>query len=653
MIERLAGSRFVLSVLAAISTAVIATVAPTGLISGAAQAETTLNITEFPLPSPADTPDGGITVGPDGNLWFPSGTSEIGRITPSGVVTEFDIPTAVAAPYAITAGPDGNVWFTESNPNHDPSNIGRITPSGQITEFPVDTTSYAAGSNIPGIVAGPDGNLWFTISEADKIGRITPSGVVTEFPLPANTYGPESIVAGPDGDLWFIASLSGPPIIGRITTSGVITEFPVPGWGILSITAGPDGNIWFPDSGTNSIDRITPSGEITAFAVPTANAQPRAITTGSDGNLWFTEFNPSLTAESRIGRVTPSGDITDFPLPAGTNADGGITTGPDGNLWFTQSYDNGIGNEIGRVNLSNLDPTDASLNCSANPMAVGTVSTCTATVTDTGFSPVTPTGTVSLSSTGPGSFSGGGSCTLSGSGPSASCQLTYTQATTGEPTISIGYGGDGQHLPITRTATMTVYQPLNGNGTCTGLDGGTGQDVTVPAGATCTLVAGTVITGHVTDNGTLSVSDGTRIDGNLQAYDAGPLTVTGPSTTIGGNLQVQGGGPVTINGITIDGTLQVQQLAPGLGLNRICGAQVSGNLQWQDNASLVFIGGPGCAGNSVGGNLQVQDNTLLSGNPFHSAIVESNTVQKNLLIQNNTPPALVSGNTVGGNTQTS
>jgi hypothetical protein len=192
----------------------------------------------------------------------------------------------------------------------------------------------------------------------------------------------------------------------------------------------------------------------------------------------------------------------------------------------------------------------------------------------------------------------------------------------------------------------------NGNSTCTGLSGGTGKNVTVPAGATCTLIAGTVVTGNVTDNGTLSVS-GATIDGNLQALNAGPLTITGPATTVGGNLLAQGGGPVIITSITVGGNLQVQQLAPSTSMSLICGTQVAGNLQLQSNAAPVTIGGPSCPGNSVGGNLQVLNNTMPSGYTGPAATIENNTVKHNLQSRNNTPPAIVSGNIVGGNIQTS
>jgi virginiamycin B lyase len=83
------------------------------------------------------------------------------RITPSGVITEFAVPPSTASPRDIAAGSDGNLWFTSK-----PRRIGRITPSGTVTEL------ADAVENEPGdIVLGPDGNLWFT--EGSAIGRVT------------------------------------------------------------------------------------------------------------------------------------------------------------------------------------------------------------------------------------------------------------------------------------------------------------------------------------------------------------------------------------------------------------------------------------------------------------------------------------------------
>ena len=50
----------------------------------------------------------GITVGPDGALWFSNGSNGIGRITTEGVVSNF---TGTGSSGGITTGRDGALWF--------------------------------------------------------------------------------------------------------------------------------------------------------------------------------------------------------------------------------------------------------------------------------------------------------------------------------------------------------------------------------------------------------------------------------------------------------------------------------------------------------------------------------------------------------------
>ncbi len=286
---------------------------------------------EFTIPT-ASTGPLGITLGPDGNLWFTAGDfgNNIGRITRAGVVTEFPIPTANSRPYSITAGPDGNIWFTEA------TKIGRITPAGVITEFPV----AAATGGFFGLVTGPDGNLWFTEFNTGKIGRITPTGTITEFPVVSAGSGINGLVVGPDGNLWFTEYLANK--IGSVTTTGtLVAEYTIPTASATpeGITVGPDGNLWFTER-AGKIGRITPGGAITEFTVPTAGSVPSWITTGPDGNLWFTEFGGH-----KIGRITPAGVFTELPTPTALSAPYNLVVGPDGNLWFTER----TGNKIGRL----------------------------------------------------------------------------------------------------------------------------------------------------------------------------------------------------------------------------------------------------------------------------------------------------------------
>jgi virginiamycin B lyase len=78
-------------------------------------------LTEYPLPS--DRPGFGapdataITAGPDGKMWFVQSDSAFGKITTSGVITQFAPLPYPEAPMYLTGGPDGNVWFTDIGSN--------------------------------------------------------------------------------------------------------------------------------------------------------------------------------------------------------------------------------------------------------------------------------------------------------------------------------------------------------------------------------------------------------------------------------------------------------------------------------------------------------------------------------------------------------
>ena len=256
---------------------------------------------------PDSNDDGGITSGPDGNIWITTyDGNRIGRVTTGGSFTMFTVPTSNSEPYGITSGPDGNLWFTEFAANK----IGRITPAGVFTEFPIPTSS----SEPQDITSGSDGNLWFTELDGHKIGRITPSGKITEFSLPQNHLA-QFITRGPDGNLWFTTTAD---TVGRITVKGQVTEFKVPD-APYYITSGSDGNLWYTEYRAYHIVRFTTQGKLTLFPIPLTAIStqqsgypggPQGITTGSDGNLWFAEDSnfcrtPGVPEIERLTRQAP------------------------------------------------------------------------------------------------------------------------------------------------------------------------------------------------------------------------------------------------------------------------------------------------------------------------------------------------------------
>lgn len=132
-------------------------------------------VTEFTIP-PENSSPGGIATGPDGALWFTEPvTGKIERITTDGKITEFALPDPDAQPWGITVGPDGALWFTEASCVRQTGSrctggnkIGRITTTGLVTEFAVPSD----GSGPHSITTGPDGALWFTEYYGSMVGRL-------------------------------------------------------------------------------------------------------------------------------------------------------------------------------------------------------------------------------------------------------------------------------------------------------------------------------------------------------------------------------------------------------------------------------------------------------------------------------------------------
>jgi virginiamycin B lyase len=174
----------------------------------------------------------GITAGSDGNIWFTDQTDHaVWRYDlSSGIFTEFRLPTQNSFPGDITTGADGNMWFTEQAVDK----FGRITPSGVITEF--------TGVDSPGsITRGPDGNIWIASAFTPEIARVTPTIQITLFPTPNQPF---IIRPGNQNNLLFTEFSANK--IASITIDGVVTESAeFPGSSPTGITAGVRSQVWF------------------------------------------------------------------------------------------------------------------------------------------------------------------------------------------------------------------------------------------------------------------------------------------------------------------------------------------------------------------------------------------------------------------------
>lgn len=288
------------------------------------------DIAEIRIPLPPSTPED-IVFGPDGNFWFTEyDAGAISRVTMQGVIKRFKIPNPdpgvagprgvarVPNPLNITVGPDGNLWFTDCGLNK----IGRITTSGEIVEFPIPT----AGSGPAGITAGADGDLYFVESNAGRVARSTTAGVVTELGTPDSDSYPQYITLGPDGAIWFTESDANR--LGRIGRDGRITKFELPtaDSGPTGIVGRGDGRLFVALLNTSQIlyadlaaaeptHTVTPTATITRTPTPTRTAT--ATLTVPPGST--ATSTPSITLTPTLTPTVPPGSTeTSTPEPTQT-----------------------------------------------------------------------------------------------------------------------------------------------------------------------------------------------------------------------------------------------------------------------------------------------------------------------------------------------
>ena len=248
---------------------------------------------------------------------------------PVGTLKQFKVPTANSQPRAITTGADGNLWFTEGTEfTNSPAKVGRITPAGNITEFDVDCNFCI----LTDIVQGPDDILY--LSSNNPI--LVRFDVATQTQLPSIDIPNNIAVAGDlaidGGDIWF-TDFNNDSLWRYDITADVFTEFPVAPVEPSDVVVDSAGDPWFTAPFDHTVIRLDPAtGTLETFPVPDG-LSPRSLVIATDGQIWFTSrFTPQ-----GVGRLNPTtGVVTTFPTPSNPGPEG-IAASPDGTVWFTQT----------------------------------------------------------------------------------------------------------------------------------------------------------------------------------------------------------------------------------------------------------------------------------------------------------------------------
>ncbi len=131
----------------------------------------TMAITEFKLPEGARPRR--MAIDAEDRIYFTDYEGgNLGRLDPAtGAVKMWPSPSGKgAAPYGITITPDGAVWFSESGMK--PNTMVRFDPK---TEQFALTTIPSGGGTVRNMVATPDGRVYIACSGVNKVGVVQPS----------------------------------------------------------------------------------------------------------------------------------------------------------------------------------------------------------------------------------------------------------------------------------------------------------------------------------------------------------------------------------------------------------------------------------------------------------------------------------------------
>jgi streptogramin lyase len=258
----------------------------------------TAAVDHYPLPN-ADANPNLMTSGPDGALWFfEQNRTRFARLTTAGTLTEYAAPFQVST---LAKGPDGNVWFVTTE---SPQRIGKITPSGTITAYTVPSHGFDPLT----LTAGPGGRMWVYASSAVPQGALasiaTDGTGYTTTPLTGFQTGSVGKVMyyGRDGNFYLAVPTATNDIVFRVDASGNATAACQQSVrnGFITSTVLDDGTLMFamfqPSFGSSTLFGVTPAGQCNVISWPPADPinTLRLISGGGDLFLYGYDFNGNL-----------------------------------------------------------------------------------------------------------------------------------------------------------------------------------------------------------------------------------------------------------------------------------------------------------------------------------------------------------------------
>jgi virginiamycin B lyase len=247
-------------------------------------------------------PNGGqpiiVKVAADG-IWFTDGPGHaVGHLNPATRrIVEYAIPSG-AAPLFLQIDPDGSKWFSKT------VGVGRLSPNGVITEW--DVTLEHPDDNIEQISLDSQGDLWFVERNFDgagaagtnKVRRLDPStDVISTYLVPTFGGNPAGVLANPNGTVWVAEYFANAFALLNPNVAPHTDELVQPnsaatgGYTALArrINAtSANGARTEVNPATHTANPVLTRGWV-EYHIPTANAQAEDMRVDLHGRLWFEE----------------------------------------------------------------------------------------------------------------------------------------------------------------------------------------------------------------------------------------------------------------------------------------------------------------------------------------------------------------------------
>ncbi len=244
---------------------------------------------------------GGVTVGPDGNIYVSdygpnlsraNGTS-IWKITPDGQRSLFVTGLAGASGSAFDS--QGNLFQSHLNGG----TVRRITPDGQMT-------TYSTGFSGPvGLVINANDEIFVANCRENTIRKAVPNGRSTLFTGSVLFNCPNGLTLDDNGNLYTVNFLDSNML--KITATGQVSLFTtIPGGGNGHVVY-RDGVLYATSFRGNRLFRVSMDGDVTVLA---GSAQPGRDDGPSDQARFFRPNGIDINADGTIIYVNDSDVIT-------------------------------------------------------------------------------------------------------------------------------------------------------------------------------------------------------------------------------------------------------------------------------------------------------------------------------------------------------